>query len=302
MKNTIKKRIFVFVMLICCISGMFAQVMAIKDKSIFKNTNLSSKNNKTETEEVVVKETFIPNAQMAMSSPDYLVTAGDVYTLAFAMGTTPVSYTMTVDSSYKIRVANLGIVNAKGLSFLQLKSQVEAIVSKNYPMGGVQFVLVSPAMFNVKVSGDVSSSTESPAWALSRLSSVVVPLFTDYSSSRDIQVISADGTKKVYDLFLAERNGDFSNDPYLRPGDNIIVSEAKRKVRIDGAVKRPGVYELLDGENLKALVEKYGDGLTPYADTSRIDLLRINNEPEAGKMYYFKDDAIKSDIAVDSFD
>ena len=144
MKNTIKKRIFVFVMLICCISGMFAQVMAIKDKSIFKNTNLSSKNNKTETEEVVVKETFIPNAQMAMSSPDYLVTAGDVYTLAFAMGTTPVSYTMTVDSSYKIRVANLGIVNAKGLSFLQLKSQVEAIVSKNYPMGGVQFVLVSP--------------------------------------------------------------------------------------------------------------------------------------------------------------
>ena len=68
-------------------------------------------NKNIESEEVVVKETFIPNAQMAMSSPDYLVTAGDVYTLAFAMGTTPVSYTMTVDSSYKIRVANLGIVN-----------------------------------------------------------------------------------------------------------------------------------------------------------------------------------------------
>ena len=206
------------------------------------------------------------------------------------------------DTIRKSETANLGIVNAKGLSFLQLKSQVEAIVSKNYPMGGVQFVLLSPAMFNVKVSGDVSSSTEAPAWALSRLSTVVVPLFTDYSSSRDIQVISADGTKKVYDLFLAERNGDFSNNPYLRPGDNIIVSEAKRKVRIDGAVKRPGVYELLDGENLNALVEKYGDGLTPYADTSRIDLLRITNEPEAGKMYYFKDDAIKSDISIDAYD
>ena len=302
MKNAIKKRIFVFVILISCISGMFAQINAIKDKSVFSKVNLSSANKNIESEEVVVKETFIPNAQMAMSSPDYLVTAGDVYTLAFAMGTTPVSYTMTVDSSYKIRVANLGIVNAKGLSFLQLKSQVEAIVSKNYPMGGVQFVLLSPAMFNVKVSGDVSSSTEAPAWALSRLSTVVVPLFTDYSSSRDIQVISADGTKKVYDLFLAERNGDFSNNPYLRPGDNIIVSEAKRKVRIDGAVKRPGVYELLDGENLNALVEKYGDGLTPYADTSRIDLLRITNEPEAGKMYYFKDDAIKSDISIDAYD
>lgn len=302
MKNAIKKRIFVFVILISCISGMFAQINKIKDKSVFSKANLSSVNKNIESEEVIVKETFIPNAQMAMSSPDYLVTAGDVYTLAFAMGTTPVSYTMTVDSSYKIRVANLGIVNAKGLSFLQLKSQVEAIVSKNYPMGGVQFVLLSPAMFNVKVSGDVSSSTEAPAWALSRLSTVVVPLFTDYSSSRDIQVISADGTKKVYDLFLAERNGDFSNNPYLRPGDNIIVSEAKRKVRIDGAVKRPGVYELLDGENLNALVEKYGDGLTPYADTSRIDLLRINNEPEAGKMYYFKDDAIKSDISIDAYD
>lgn len=132
MKNAIKKRIFVFVILISCISGIFAQINAIKDKSVFSKANLSSVNKNIESEEVIVKDTFIPNAQMAMSSPDYLVTAGDVYTLAFAMGTTPVSYTMTVDSSYKIRVANLGIVNAKGLSFLQLKSQVEAIVSKNY--------------------------------------------------------------------------------------------------------------------------------------------------------------------------
>ena len=117
MKNAIKKRIFVFVILISCISGIFAQINEIKDKSVFSKANLSSANKNIESEEVVVKETFIPNAQMAMSSPDYLVTAGDVYTLAFAMGTTPVSYTMTVDSSYKIRVANLGIVNAKGLSF-----------------------------------------------------------------------------------------------------------------------------------------------------------------------------------------
>lgn len=286
MKSIIKK-FFLVVGFISCVSVVFGQSLSLNEKS----------GNENDTE-----DSFNINAQMAMSSPDYYVTAGDIYSLAFVMGTTPISYGITVDSTYKIRVANLGIINAAGLSFLQLKSQVESLVSKNYPMGGVQFVLASPAVFYVKISGVVSSSSEVKTWALSRLSSVVKPYLTSYSSTRDVQIISSDGTKKSYDLFLAERYGDFSNDPYLRPGDKIVINDVKRKVTLKGAVKRPGTYELLNGENLKDLIYKYGDGFTPYADTSRIDLFRINNESEAGKMYYFQNDAIDSNIAIECFD
>lgn len=81
------------------------------------------------------------NVQIAMSVPDYLVTAGDIYTLAFVIGTEAITYSLPVDSTYRIRVANLGVIDASGKTFVELKRQVENLVSKNYPMSGVQFVL-----------------------------------------------------------------------------------------------------------------------------------------------------------------
>ena len=91
------------------------------------------------------------NVQVAMSNPDYLVTAGDIYTLGYAAGSSAVKYTILVDSSYKIRVSNLSVIDASGKTYLELKKQVEDIVSKNYPMSGVQFVLTTPSSFKVTV-------------------------------------------------------------------------------------------------------------------------------------------------------
>jgi hypothetical protein len=42
------------------------------------------------------------------------VTPGDVYTLAYAAGTTSVTFRIIVDSTYRIQIANLGRVNAAG--------------------------------------------------------------------------------------------------------------------------------------------------------------------------------------------
>ena len=43
-------------------------------------------------------------AQVAISNPDYMVTSGDIYTLSYIAGTVPVSYSILVDSSYKIKI------------------------------------------------------------------------------------------------------------------------------------------------------------------------------------------------------
>lgn len=246
---------------------------------------------------------IIPDPQIAMSVSYYPVTAGDVYTLGFAAGSTPVSYTIPVDSTYKIRVANMGVINCAGLTYLQLKSQVEALVLRNYPMGGVQFVLTAPSTFRVTVIGEVERTVERNAWALTRLSTLVTRSFTPFSSTRSITIESADGTRKNYDLFLAMRKGVLSEDPFLRPDDKIIVNRTKRTVTIDGAVERPGTYEILDGENLKELIEIYGNGLEPLADTSRIELTRnVTGEPGSGKKTYLDQSAIDSNFVLESFD
>ena len=246
---------------------------------------------------------LIPDAQMAMSSPDYPVTAGDIYTLSFAVNNTPVSYIISVDTSYKIRVANLTVLDASGKTFLQLKRLVEQIVTENYHLSGVQFLLTTPAVFKVTINGEVLQTEIKQAWALSRLSNVVSDSFTLYSSDRDITIMSESGVKKTYDLFKASRFGDMGQDPYVRPGDTITVNRASRKVTIAGAVERPGTYELLDGENLKDLVTCYGGGLTEVADPSRIELTRLlDQEEKPGKKIYLDQKSIQNNYPLVSYD
>ena len=241
--------------------------------------------------------------QLVMSNPDYMVTAGDIYNLNFVAGTTPVSYSIAVDSSYKIRVANLAIIDASGKTYLELKRQVEDIVIKNYPMSGVQFVLFSPTNFKVVVKGEVKQTFEREVWALTRLSSVISGTLTDYSSTRKVTITSANGKSKDYDLFKASRYGDMKENPYLRPGDVITVNRADRKVVLNGSVERPGVYELLENENIKELIEVYGNGLKVQADSSRIEVVRVSDITEkSGKRFYLNNSDIEKNFLLENKD
>ena len=225
-------------------------------------------------QEIQINPTSAERAHLAMTTTEYQVTAGDVYNLSFLAGQTPVSYTISVDPTYKIRVANLAVLNVANTSFIDLKKQVEEIVSKNYPMSGVQFNLISPGGFKVVIKGEVNTVVEDDVWALTRLSNVVNKHKNHYASTRNVQLKRGNKTY-TYDLFKASRYGDFSQDPYLRPGDIITLVPFDRNVTISGAVKRPGTYELLPEENLKDLIEIYGNGLTPLADTSRIQITKL---------------------------
>jgi len=243
------------------------------------------------------------NIMLARSSADYRVTPGDVYTLSYAAGSTQVSYTIAVDASYRIRVSNLGIVNGTGKTFMQLKSEVETIVSNNYPLSGVQLVLTQPAIFKVLINGEVHKAGEVNAWGLSRLSSLIDEKLTEYASIRDISIMSANEQTVVYDLFKAQRMGDMSQDPYLRPGDIITFNRINRIVTINGEVERPGKYQILEGENLKNLIEFYANGLTFLADLSKIELVRLVNSADiAGDTIYLTEGELADNYELELYD
>ncbi len=270
-----KKNIFIVFILFCLSFFMFAA----------DNSNIS------------VNE----STQLAMSNPDYMVTAGDVYSLNFAAGSTPVSYSVMVDSTYKIRVANLGVLDVKNKSYLTVKKEVEDIVTKNYPMSGVQFVLMYPAYYNVTVVGEVNYTKDIKVWALTRLSDIVPNAgLTSYASQRNVTIESRDGKTKTVDLFNANRYGEYSENPYLRPGDIVRFNRIETKVSISGQVERPGTYELLKGEGLLDLINSYGNGLTASADLSRIEVT------SGGRTVYLNvaslDDNLVKDFKLSSFD
>ena len=271
----------------------------------FAQSNVSSDNLiETESAASVAATAGFLNPQFAMSNASYRVTAGDVYTLAYAVGATQVTYPIAVDASYRIRVSNLGVINAAGKTFLQLKTEAEAIVSNNYPLSGVQLVLTRPSLFMVYLKGEVVVAAEYPAWALSRLSSFLTSgRLTPYASLRDVTVTSSGGQARVYDIFKAGRDGDLSQDPYVRPGDVITVNRVERVVTIRGGVERSGSYQIRGGENLLELVTRYGGGLTPLADPSRIELIRhVEGGSDSGEKFFLTGRDIEDDYALNHLD
>lgn len=244
-----------------------------------------------------------PSPILAMSTPDYRVTAGDIYQLSYAAGNSAINYLLTVDHSYRVRISNMGIINARNLSYLDFKNQVEALVTRNLPLSGVQFTLHVPSSFMVSIKGEVHKASELTTWALARLSHVIYSNLTEFSSIRNIEITSADGSKRIVDLYKAKRDGDLSQDPYLRPGDTITVQRLQKRVSIEGQVERPGHYQLLQNETLRDLVEVYGNGLTILADLSRIELTRYLDSAEpSGEKIFLTESDIKDGRSLSNFD
>jgi protein involved in polysaccharide export with SLBB domain len=245
---------------------------------------------------------IIPNLQLAISSPDYLVTAGDVYTLGYTVGSVPVTYRIAVDSSYRIRVSNLGVINAAGKTFRQLRTEVETIVANNYPLSGVQLIMTQPGVFRVFINGEVHTAVEVSAWALARLS-VLSGHMTAYASNRNVTIKSVNGQVGNYDLFQASRLGKLSEDPYLRPDDIITFNRLERKVTINGAVERPGVYQLLADENLRDLIDTYAHGFTPLSDKGRINLVRfVGSASISGDRMLLSEANVRENYALENYD
>src|SRR6056297_894808 len=129
------------------------------------------------------------------------------------------------------------------------------------------------------VKGEVETAGFVNVNGLSRLSSVVNSRRTSHASTRQVRVVGRDGSSRQYDLFQASRNGDMSQNPYLRPGDTVELRRAERQVSVQGQVYRSGSYQLQPGEQLSELLERYADGLTATALPTEVQITRTGDSP-----------------------
>ena len=219
---------------------------------------------------------------LAMASTEYLVTPGDVYQLSYQKTGSTVSLSVFVESDGMANLGFFGSLSSSGLSFRAFKTLVEQKVAAGYPNSNPSLIIYGNGIFPVKVDGEVTKSGFSQAWGLTRLSELVQAKKTPYSSIQTVTIEQASGAKRVCNLFKTERNGDISHDPFLRPGDKIYIARAERIVTIVGEVRRPGSYELAQGEELAAAIELYADGFTDKADRNALLLTRLAAEQGSG--------------------
>jgi protein involved in polysaccharide export with SLBB domain len=90
----------------------------------------------------------------------------------------------------------------------------------------------------------------------------------------------------------------------LRDQDTITVQprlqtdHSIRTIMLGGEVRRPGTYTIRPGEGLSDLLEKYGDGYTVNADSSRIRIDRHDTGTELANNVVFFDASVTS-VALD---
>ena len=216
--------------------------------------------------------------RLATSSEDYPVTPGDVYRLSYRQGDATISSELIVEGDYAINLGVFGKVSAVDLTFIALKRTVEDRILTGYPRSMPSLTISSLGIFSVRVRGETPRARIVTAWGLTRVSEIVEDLLGPYTSLRNVEVISRLGESRRYDIFRAMRSGDGADDPCVKPGDTVVLYRSERRVQVSGEVRQPGTYDLLAGEQLRELVEGYGDGLTSNADTSRVRIERVSGE------------------------
>ena len=226
----------------------------------------------------------------AISNNSYPVTPGDTLNLFYTEGKTTTTLTLQVDGSYRVSIPTFGAVSGKDKTFVEFAREIEQLVVTYLPYSLPRVTLIGTGAFSVTVRGEVVSTREMPAWGLSRLSSVIKGA-TDYASTRQIQITSRDGLSQTYDLYAALREGDLSQNPYVKAGDVVTIFQAERLITLAGEVVRPGVYQPLEGESLQKILDTYGNGVLPSGDSravlvrrykgdssSTVDVLRVTAE------------------------
>jgi polysaccharide export outer membrane protein len=215
-----------------------------------------------------------------MSSTRYKLTPGDTYELVINIEETE-RYPLLLSDSYQLDIPFLGTIDVEDMYFSDLKTLVVQRIKAKIPVQYVDFVLTSPALFDVFVYGGVTNPGIATVSPLSRVSDAILLAKGPVkgASYRRVDLIR-DGRTRTLDLSLYATKADYDQNPLLEPGDKIYVNAAEKLVEISGKVRYPGPFELLPEDTLATLIDLAG-GITPDARTESIRVARLD---ERGKV------------------
>src|SRR5207245_1351432 len=121
--------------------------------------------------------------------------------------------------------------------------------------------------------------TQPGAYQISSLGTALTALYaaggvTERANLRAVGVQRGGKTIATLDLYDYLLRGDTRNDVRLETGDVVFVPVHGTRVEVTGAVVRPGVYELKEGEKLEDLLHAAG-AFRPDAALKRLAVYRL---------------------------
>ncbi len=213
----------------------------------------------------------------------YILAPGDEITLILT-GDVETAFQLPVTTSGLIVIPRVGQISTNGLTLGQLRDVLYSRLEPRFsgisrgPNPRTRFeVMVSNVRVNsIRVIGEVSRPG---TYRIAATGSVLSAIYEagglrERANFRAVQVRRGDSLVAEIDLYDYLLRGVAPADVHLATGDAIFVPIMGARVTIAGEVKRPGIYEMKNGEGLLDLVHHAG-GLTAEASAENVTIERI---------------------------
>jgi len=225
--------------------------------------------------------TFVQSGIIPVSS-NYIMGPGDNVVLIL-FGNKNSKYSLNITREGSIFLPEIGPIFIAGLSFKEMKNNIETLIMNQYIGTEVSISLGELRSINIFVLGE---ATQPGMYTISALSNLTNAIFASggIKTSGSLRNIELKRKGKVigrFDFYELLLNGDNSNDIRLLPDDVVFIPPINKTVGIKGEVYRPAIYELKNEETLQDLISFSGN-FKPKANLSSIEIERINSNTNDG--------------------
>ena len=203
---------------------------------------------------------------------DYKISLRDQFTIILS-GSKDSTFNLNVNLDGTILFPELGSVSVVGLTLKQVQEKLSKLVKETYIGVNIDVSLKNLSAKKITIVGAVKTPG---TYLVNPFSTITGALaysggISEIGSLRDIELIRNNEKVISFDLYDLLIRGDRSNDLTIEAGDTLLINAASQFVEIKGAVKRPAIYEVLEGETIENLID-FALGFTQTANKSNISV------------------------------
>lgn len=224
------------------------------------------------------KITFEPNINLP-TPLNYILGGGDEL-LIDVSGLYDVNFKSKVSPEGKIRIPNAGLIQVGGLTVEKAIREVKSELSKYYTGINSGQTRVEVSVGNIRsIRVSVAGEASFPGtYTLPSLATAFNALYAcggpgEIGSMRDIRVIRNGTQLASLDFYEFLMSGNLRNNVVLQDNDVLLVAANSSKVIVDGAIKRPAIYEIKQGESLADLI-RFAGGFREDANRTVVNIFR----------------------------
>ncbi len=209
---------------------------------------------------------------------DYKISLGDTFVVILS-GAKEGIFDLKVKLDGTIFFPELGSISVYGESFQEVKVKLRNLINQSYIGVEIDLSLKNLSAKKITVVGAVNTPGTYLVNPFTTISNSLAYSggINQIGSLREIRLIRPNGDLFTFDLYDLLIKGDRSNDLTIESGDVIVIGPANKFVEISGEVKRPGIYEILPGEDLSDLLD-FSLGFSGGANNSKITLNKIDTD------------------------